>query len=350
MTRTVAVNGKWLSHALTGTERYAGEILRAWCARGADLELIVPRDAVLPDWVRGVRVRRSRFRGQLFEQVVLPLTTVGRTLVSMGGPAPLLKRRQVVVLHDASVFVVPGSYSRRFVTWYRVMMRAVSRGGARLVTVSAFSAGELAGALRLPPDRFTVVPGAGSHLRTAEEAAPPQEVPERFALFLGTPAPHKNIGPMLAAFAEAEIPTVVVGAASRTDIFGFGASGARPGSVVSVGRVDDRAVVWLLRRATALVFPSRYEGFGLPVIEAQEVGCAVVASSAAAMPEVGGDGALYFDPARPGDAVAQFQRLADAATREDLVDRGARNARRFDWEASADALARIAGVPLRERS
>lgn len=172
------------------------------------------------------------------------------------------------------------------------------------------------------------------------------ELPADFALFLGTPAPHKNVRPALAAFARAKVPCVVVGWAGRSDIFDFAGQQAPPDQVRVLGRLSDAEVVWLLRRATALVFPSLYEGFGLPLLEAQSQGCAVIASNAAALPEVAGDGALYFDPADPEAAVAQFLRLRDGDIRARLIEHARANLTRFSWERSALAIADMAGIRL----
>ena len=113
---TLAVNGKTLAQAMTGTQRYAYELLRRLARdRPGEIVLHVPRDAVVPDELAAsVVVRRSRSRGQLFEQVALPWAARRDLLLSLGGPAPLLGRRQVVTLHDVSVFRFPETYSAVF--------------------------------------------------------------------------------------------------------------------------------------------------------------------------------------------------------------------------------------------
>lgn len=340
---TVFLNGKWLSHPTTGTERYANEILRLWAEEDrTDLVLVLPADATVPEWASSVRQVRSRARGVLFEQIVLPARTVGRSLVSLAGPAPALKRRQLVVIHDASVFVIPSTYSRRFVLAYRLLYRTVARSADRVVTVSRFSAEELARFLRVPAGGLPVVPGSWEHMARARPAAPVLALPPQpFALFLGTPAAHKNLHPTLAAFDAAGVDCLVVGPRARAGVFGA-AEGGAGAHIRMTGRLSDDELAWLLRRAGALVFPSLYEGFGLPVLEAQSQGCPVIASSAAAIPEIGGEGARYYDPARPEDAVAAFAELQDGEARRRLVQAGARNLERFSWTDSAASLATLA--------
>ena len=101
--------------------------------------------------------------------------------------------------------------------------------------------------------------------------------------------------------------------------------------------MSDHELAELLRGATALVFPSLYEGFGLPIVEAQALGCPVIASDRASIPEVAGDGALYFDALDPAQAVALVRSL-DAGTREGLVQRGHANVARYTWDATAMTL------------
>ena len=96
---------------------------------------------------------------------------------------------------------------------------------------------------------------------------------------------------------------------------------------------------WLYRHAGALVFPSRYEGFGLPVVEAQALGCPVVAARSSSLPEVAGQGALFVDPDRPQDVPSMVRELiADPARRAEMVAAGSVNAARFTWATSASRL------------
>jgi glycosyltransferase involved in cell wall biosynthesis len=106
-----------------------------------------------------------------------------------------------------------------------------------------------------------------------------------------------------------------------------------------LGRISDREVAWLYRHADALVFPSRYEGFGLPVVEAQRLGCPVASSNAASLPEVAGGGAAYFDPDDPESLRAALDSLA--VDRDGWAARGRANAERFRWADTAAAVERV---------
>lgn len=369
--RRLALNGKWLGQELTGTQRYAREVTRHLLPLLADRPVLhVPARAVVPGWLKeGAEVRRSRASGTVFEQVALPWAARRDLLVSLGGAAPLLARRQVATMHDATPFRLPETYSRAFRTWYRLMYRVVSRRASLIVTVSEFSRRDLSDVLGVDPARVVVVPNGVDHMEGRDDdAAPdlpdlPAGAPEGpFVLMVGPPAVHKNIAPVASALARRGVAVVVVGGGSPR-VFGVtaggeasdalapsGVAGHAQGRVQHLGRVSDTELAALYRQASALVFPSLYEGFGLPVVEAQRLGCLVVAADRTSLPEVAGNGALLVDPTSPDDIARQVvDLLADPARAAGLRDAGLTNARRFSWDASAAVLAAMLADHLGDR-
>ena len=344
--RRVALNGKWLGQELTGTQRYAREVTRHLLPHLPERPVLhVPARAVVPDWLAAAaEVRRSRLSGTAFEQVALPWAARRDLLVSLGGAAPLLARRQVATMHDATPFRLPHTYSRAFGSWYRLMYRAVSRRAVRIVTVSEFSRRDLSEVLAVSADRFVVAPDGVDHVRPPgdDPPVPPAGAPDPpFVLMVGPPAVHKNIAPVAAALARRGVAVVVVGSGSAR-VFGPPVTGEQPAPhlVHHLGRVSDDELTALYRSATALVFPSLYEGFGLPVVEAQRLGCLVVAADRASLPEVAGDGALLVDPTDPDEVARQVvDLLSDPVRVAALRAAGAENALRFTWDASAIRLA-----------
>lgn len=346
--RELALNGRFLSQATTGTQRYALELATRLAARHPGRVVVhVPRGTVVPEELAGsARVRESRASGQVFEQVVLPWLVRRDLLLSLGGPAPVAARRQVATLHDVSVFRHPETYSRAFRTWYRAMYRVLARRAVRVLTVSQFSAGELEAVLGVEPARVTVVPNGSDHVDrfTASRPALGGDTDalvtgdEPWVLCVGTFARHKNLVPALDAFEAVGLRSVIVGARGDGRVFAD-AGEARWAHATFAGRLTDDELAWLYDGATALVFPSVYEGFGIPVIEAQRRGCPVVALRTGPVPEVAGDGAVLCDPARP-EALVEAVRLvaSDPAHRAALVTAGRRNTERYTWDRSTDLL------------
>lgn len=169
-----------------------------------------------------------------------------------------------------------------------------------------------------------------------------------FVLALGTHERRKDLPVLVAAFAHLadehpDVLLVLAGGPGDDSPAIEAAITALPPPVahrvITPGFVDDATKAWLLRRATVLAYPSRDEGFGFPVLEAQLAGIPVVASRVGALPEVAGDGARLVDDRRPeGFAAALGEVLTDDRTRDRLVRAGTVNLRRFDWRRTADGL------------
>jgi glycosyltransferase involved in cell wall biosynthesis len=338
--KRIHVNGKWLAQPLTGTQRYATEIVKAIIAADClDLVIHVPAGAEVPQWAYQPRVeiRSTSVKGVVFEQLYLPLATSGRLLLNFAGPAPLMKRRQLVTMHDATPFRFPRTFRRSFVAFYFGMYCLLSRTASQLVTVSQFSANELAQVLRIPASRFIVAGCAADALAVTQPIRPELDVGDDHYLVVGTQKQNKNLTAPVVAVTQSGRKVVVVGVSGNQQVFNTTSSLA--GRAVIAGRLTDAELVWLYQHSRALIFPSKYEGFGLPAIEAQTLGCPVVCSTAASLPEVSGDGAVYFDPDDPGSLLAQLDRLeSDPGLVNEMRQRGFANSQRFSWSASAQKV------------
>lgn len=338
------VNGKWLAQSPSGTQRYATQVMRAVSSTPAacHITLVLPKDATAPQWAADFPTVRSRFRGIFFEQVVLPWLTRGKHLYSLCGPAPIVKRDQTLVMHDAIAFRFPGTFHLAFVIWQRLMYTVLSRTAKRVVTVSSFSRAELASVLGVSPERFELAPCGADHIdpkRLTSPAEPLPFEPGSYALIVGNLAPHKNVNATAAALADAGVPVAVVGGAQHVKHVFRGVQLDGHANVRLLGRVDDQQLQRLYAGAAVLVAPSRYEGFCIPIIEAGKLGCPAVFATGSAMAEVAGDGGLAFDCTDVGQCVVNVKRiLAEPALRESLSFRARANTDRFRWEQTAQAI------------
>lgn len=347
----IAINGRFLTQGLTGVQRYAREMTRALdalVAAGAapPMRLIAPPGAegleAFPNLAPSLTGTRG---GQLWEQLDLPRAAGGDFLLNLGNTAPVAQgRNQAVVIHDAGVFDTPESYSWKFRNWYRGLQRMLVFRGAQFLSVSEFSAGRIAAHLGLDAARIGVTLEGGEHiLREAADAtilARHGLTPHGYALVIGTGAAHKNLAALHHAIAALGERGLVLAVAGAKDAAVFRQDGAPPSAHVKpLGRVSDAELRALYESALCLVFPSRYEGFGLPPVEAMWCGCPTVASRAGAVPEVCGDAALWFDAARPeslGDAIACL--ADDTSLREKMVAAGRDRTALFSWEQAAQRL------------
>ncbi|MDR3098926.1 MAG: glycosyltransferase family 4 protein [Paraburkholderia sp.] len=397
--RSLVINGRFLGRRATGVDRFAFETVRAIdqliaagdpIVAGLRAQIVVPAAlAGMPNPFSHVQLRASGKGGGLrWEQFALPQAVRGGLLLNLCNSGPLLYRSQVTVLHDAAPARVPDSYSRSFVAWYRLMAPSIGRIARRVITVSEFSRRELCEAYRIPLDKIGVVHESGEHMLRMHGAQDAQEraletaglvsnavagasevareaaregarevagagvcevAPERvlesagerpFVLAVGSLNRHKNFQLVAEAaqlIRDAQFDIVVVGGG---DARVYGASGAvLPGFVKHLGYVSDEALVSLYRRAACFVYPSRYEGFGLPPVEALALGCPVIASRLPSVVEACGDAVLYTSPDDPAQLAALLERVtADAALRETLRARGRERTAALTWRATAVKL------------
>lgn len=337
MSTPLFINGRFTTQAMTGVQRFAAEVT----ALLPDATPLLP--AGTPPGPLGGRPVGRR-TGQAWEQLELGRAAREGLLLNLGNTAPLFRRgRQAVVIHDAGVFDTPESYSLPFRLWYRTLHWGLARNGSRLITVSRFSRTRLALALGVPEDRFGVVPEGGEHILRQEAdiqvLAKHGLEPGRYALAVGTRAAHKNLAALegaAALLARHGMALALAGARDASVFRAQGAEAARP-----LGRVSDAELRALYENALCLLFPSRYEGFGIPPLEAMWCGCPVLASRAGAVPEVCGDAALWFPPDAPEAIPAQLERLiTEPGLREGLAVAGRARAQGFSWpEAARQVLA-----------
>ena len=358
---TLYLNGKFLAQPLTGVQRYARELLsaadrlRALSHANRRWELLCPPGVAVPPWqtIQARQVGPAGLPLHLWEQTALPWAARDGQLLSLAGSSPCWPAGQLCTLHDAAVFDWPQAYRPLFVAWYRYLFRRQARRALSLFTVSAFSASRLKHHLGAGADRLRVVPDGADHL-SADEADPTVLDRlglrgQRFFLTVGSDNPAKNQQRLLQAFTQLgssaqDLRLVVVGG-GNPEVFSAEktVAGARPGSdhIVWAGSLADRDLAALYLHAEALVFPSLYEGFGLPPLEAMWLGCPVAVSRAASMPEVCGDAVLYFDPLSVPDMAQAMQRLlTDSALRQSLSKAGRVQAARWRWADAAHQLLR----------
>jgi glycosyltransferase involved in cell wall biosynthesis len=353
--KTLYINGKFTAQRTTGVQRVAGRLIEALdttlCAEGRrDLRcvLLCPPTGSAPTlrYIETRRVGSAAMGLHLWEQAMLPIASRGGALLSLAGSAPALKTRQVCMFHDAAVFDHPEAYTRTFAAWYRFLFRRLSRTVRLVLTVSEFSRRRLMKHLGVAADRIGVVHSGAGHLSSIDADA--SVVPslglegKRYFIAVGSANPIKNHAALVKAFcalqAEDDVRLVIVGGAHDA-VFAAQSRRHADERVIHAGPLPDAQLKGLYREATALVFPSLYEGYGLPPMEAMSCGCPVIATSAGAVPEVCGDAALYVDPASVSEMATAMQRLlAEPALRERLRRDGTRRTGELTWPAAGREL------------
>lgn len=355
MERLFVINGKFLSVPSTGVHRVAHELANGLAGLKAEdhpavagmrFELWAPRDGVERAKEIALPVRVLRPLTYIpWEQLTLPLRKGNATLVNLCNIGPMLSRDAVTMIHDVQVHLSPESYSRGFRAWYRFVQPRFGRRHRRILTVSHFSAGEIARVGLAPIDRIGVIYNGADHIaRVAADAGACDRLgltPGRYVLGLATTQAHKNVRVLLEAserLAAAGIDLALVGG---TDAAAFAEAGLRLApNVTLTGRVSDAAFRALYEQALCLAFPSTTEGFGLPPLEAMTLSCPAVVAPCGALPEVCGEAVVYVDPHDPqawADAIVALAN--DAPRRAALAAEGRAHAAGFTWRSAALRLA-----------
>lgn len=351
----ISINGRFLARRPTGVDRFAHEIVRGLdgllaardpAAAGLQIQMLVPHGSnVATGAYRHIDVKHVPGSGQSWEQIALPAAARGTLLLNLCNTGPLWFRNQVTVLHDAAPMRVPDAYTRAFRTWYRMMAPCIGRVARRVLTVSEFSRRELEAAYRIPRAKIGVVPESGEHMLREHASADLRErfgIGERpYVLAVGSTSRHKNFGLLLDAIellGATDYQFVIVGA--NLPIFRSAAQ-RLPKSARHLGYVSDADLKALFAHASCFVFPSLYEGYGLPPVEAMTLGCPVIASDIPPVREACGDAALYASPQSAKEFAAAISAvMTNSAFRGSLAARGLDHARRLSWRTSAITLLR----------
>jgi glycosyltransferase involved in cell wall biosynthesis len=358
--QSVALNAMFLSPGDSGgPETYLRELVRALAGEypGLRMSVLTTRAgeralradgfAELAELLALPAEEYRRLRRQLAEQVLVQVHArrQGADLlhsVASTGPVRTPRLRSVVTLHDVTFMDMPTF--GRVTTWGMTqIMRRAARDADALIAVSAAGRDTIAAKLGLDPRRFTVVPhGMGDVPR----AAPADEAPirdrldlrhaGRIVLCLAAVRPHKNQELLIRALPELpdEITVVLAGRqeAYAERLRGIAAELGVDARVRLTGYLPDAEVERLWTLADCAAFPSRAEGFGLPILEAMARGVPVACSDIAVLREVGGDIPVYFDAADPSSAAAAIRAALDDGERG---LRGAERARGFSWADAA---------------
>jgi glycosyltransferase involved in cell wall biosynthesis len=331
MSLRVGIDARAFSSPAAGVRRYVEGLTHAFAAFAQDAELI-------PIASEGPALPTNFGR----HASALPLAIQRAKVDVFHAPAytaPLWGQTPVVLsVHDVSYARHPEWYPYRRDPVRRWFYRRSARRAAVIVTISEFSRQEIVAAYGIAPERIIVTPlGVSEIFRPATTAR--AEAP--FLLHVGDLHARRNLGIVVRALARLPQPrpTLVLAGVDRGVAHQLLDDATRLGVRDAIdirGRVSDAELVTLYQQCAALVYPSRYEGFGFPLVEAMACGAPVIASNASAIPEVVGSAAVLLDPddeAGFADAIARV--LGEPAHAADLRARGLARAAQFTWEKTA---------------
>jgi len=250
----------------------------------------------------------------------------------------------VMTIHDLNHLAFASNYSMYHAIYYRFVVKPSARKSIKIITGSEFSRKEISKYLSVPEEKIKVIPyGCSGKFRLIEDKEELRRVrrkfsiPEAFILYVGAYKFHKNLFNLFRSYANLspEIPLVLSGNGNK-ELRSLSKRLGIERRIIFIGDIQDDDLPAVYNSAVLFVFPSLYEGFGLPPLEAMACGCPVVVSNVASLPEVCGDAAYYVDPYNVESIAEGIHKvLTDEFLRQSMIEKGLERAKLFSWEKSA---------------
>lgn len=359
---SIVVNARFLTQKVTGTQRFASNISRELKRLQPETVFLAPPaidNQQLADEL-GVKIIGARtYRiyqklnlpaNLLWEQINLPLYLyrVNKPcLLNLVNMAPYLYKNNIITIHDLAFKLYPECFSSKFAALYNFFIPRLAKRARQIITVSQHSKSDICKYLNVSPDKITIVYNA-VNMEPVSDSLPPYPWP--YILAVGALEPRKNISRLINAFnklPDDSLHLVIVGK-SEPKVFSNSHGSKmemcmqavnKKSKIIFTGYLEDHKLTILYKHAICFCYPSLYEGFGLPPLEAQTQGCPVIVSDRASLPEVFGDSALYCNPEDINDIAEKLQTMVgDKKLRAKLKLLGGVNCQRFDWRESAEKV------------
>lgn len=345
------INGRFLTQKQTGIPRFAYQMCLAMHQLGVNFEVLAPKN-ILSSYDCPFKVTVcGALKGHLWEQISLPLYLKkfsDALLISFSGLGPIFKKKHIATIHDIAFMVNKKWFSVPYRILYGCLTPILVRHCSKILTVSQFSKNEIVKYLHVDPAKIEVVYNAVSSELSATSSI--DSVDERFTqpylLAVSSIDPRKNFKMLVDAFLSSGISThklyIIGGKATSFGEVGLDISNS--GQVEFLGFVDDALLKQAYKNASLFVYPSLYEGFGIPPIEAMSAGCPVLVSDIDVFHEVNEDAAWYCNPNDKESIIAQIQFILSSENRplvEQKIKLGKQQSQKYDWQHSANQLKNI---------
>lgn len=284
----------------------------------------------------------------LYEQFVFPFKLKKyklNVLHSLGYTGPVVTKHHIVTIHDANAFVhTDMNFLKRL--FLSFLMKQTAKSCTHIIAVSQFSKQEILKYIKVKATKISVVYEACKYPPSIKKYTLPEQFKfienENYLVALSSVTKNKNINTLITAFKELsakypQLKLILIGyLPPDNSIQKTIEKNKLKGKIIITGYLNERDLIALFQHSISFVFPSLYEGFGLPLLEAQNLGVPVIASDKGALPEIGKDSVLYFNGSDTKELAKKIQMLlSDQSLRKYHKNAGYNNAKRFSWDATA---------------
>lgn len=343
------VNARFLTQDVTGVQRFALEICKKLISLNDHIIFVAPSNVKSRDLIDFFDVKIIGERtGHLWEQIDLPLylRSIGNPiLLNLANTGPIFYKRNVITVHDVAFKVYPEAYSFSFSIWYKLIIPILLKNALKILTVSEYSKSEITKFYKVNNERINVIHNAVTSNFKKDLNS---NIGERYFLALSSLSKRKNLISLFKAFQIVAqqisgirlyvIGDIATDSFSRIDISNYLADK----NILFLGRLTDEEIISYYSNAEAFVYPSFYEGFGIPPLEAQACDCPTIVSDRTSLPEIFKTSTLYCDPYSIQSIVDSMLLICKSEKlRSNLIEYGKENVQLYSWDKSASKLLEI---------
>lgn len=345
----VYVNGRFLTQQITGVQRYAVEIARELKKALGNKVIFLSPSGILHKTLSEElgTIIIGRRMGHLWEQIDLPLylNKKGKPLlINLANTAPILYRNKISTIHDIAFKVFPKTYSKSFLCLYKFLIPRIIKSSVRIITVSIFSKNEIIKYYEVPSEKIHVIYN-GVHDEFTNSVKDELKNKNYFLAVFSLNY-RKNVFALLDSFLELkknDVSLFLVGDINTSAFTKVNLEKYKQYTQIKfLGRISDEELIQYYSNAIGFVYPSFYEGFGIPPLEAQRCGCPVIVSNTSCLPEIFKESVLYCDPF---SKLSIRDKMDALLNNSDLLfqlkEKGYQNSLRFSWKVSSESLLNI---------
>jgi glycosyltransferase involved in cell wall biosynthesis len=339
----IIINSRFLTQKTTGVQRFAIEICKELKKSNLDIEFVAPKNIIDTNTANHLGVKKIGFlTGHLWEQITLQMYVYRKNalLISLCNTAPVFFKNQIVTIHDLSFRLFPEWNSKIFSFVYNKMIPVLAKKSKHILTVSNTSKNELVDELNVSKEKISVVYNAVSSVFLENEPLIVQSnnVKEDYVLTVSSFHPRKNLKRLIDAFlkiSDKELKLYIVGNFDKNFAYEELNVNNQGSRIKILTNINDHELKNYYKKAKLFVYPSLYEGFGIPIIEAMSCGIPVCVSNINVFIEVCGSNATYFDPYDIEDIRDKI--ISSINKPKQLIDQS----KNYSWSNSASLIESI---------
>jgi len=353
LNREIFINGRFLLKPPTGVNRFAYELCCALQELHVEFTLLCPHKNIHPAYsLDGFKiVYYGSGKSHIWEQIILPFFFFLRRkkylLLNFTGLGPLVLKHKIITIHDLAFMHQPAWYAFSYRILYRLLTPLAARTSKKIITVSTFSKKEIMHYLGIPSENIEVIYNALPSVFTSNKLLRKESpVPFPYILAVSSIDPRKNFSRLIEAFKKLENPThhlcIIGGKDSIFSSFEKDEAFSKKDNVHWLGRLDDQELAHYYQFATCLVYPSLYEGFGIPPLEAMHFNTVSLVSDIPVFREVYQDSVAYTDPFDANKVALDIQNVInDQLLQQQLISKASYCLKNYSWSKSAQKLSSI---------